>query len=182
MKAKKKPGPPVGFPSELEIVVRRWPYLPDYVQRSLVEMVSHYGPPPVAQRFPTPEGSDWPDVQIVLLDDSTARVTVGAVQHQYTFSALGLAGRRYPSRPRAEWRMLQTYAENPEPDAYYKLPYRESLKVEISKFRRWLQGFFGLPGDPLKPFKPALWLPRFKISTAYNVNLQDDSSENDADA
>jgi hypothetical protein len=59
--------------------------------------------------------------------------------------------------------MLRTYAENPEPDAYYKLPYRRSLKVEISKFRRWLQAFFGIPGDPLRPFQSDKWLPRFKI-------------------
>jgi len=43
------------------------------------------------------------------------------------------------------------------------LPNRDGLKVDISKFRRWLQGFFGIPGDLLKPFKSARWLPRFKI-------------------
>jgi hypothetical protein len=63
--------------------------------------------------------------------------------------------------------MLRKYAENPEPDAYYKLPDRDGLKVDISKFRRWLQGFFGIPGDPLRPFKPARWLPRFKIRADY---------------
>jgi hypothetical protein len=63
--------------------------------------------------------------------------------------------------------MLQTYAENPEPDAYYRLPSRDYLKVEISKFRRWLQTFFGIPGDPLKPFKTGLWLPKFKVRAEY---------------
>ena len=153
--------------SELECIIRRWPHLPEHVRRTLVELVSHYGPPSVSGRFPTPPGADWKHVEIVLLTPHEAHITVGSVAQRYTFAAVGLADRRTRKRPRAEWRMLQTYAENPEPDAYHKLPYRENLKVEISKFRRWLKTFFAIPGDPLKPFEPDLWLPRFKVRAEY---------------
>jgi hypothetical protein len=88
----------------------------------------------------------------VLLSPHEAEIKVHDVIQRYGFAAIGLADGRNSERPRAEWRMLVTYAENPEPDAYYKLPDRDGLKVDISKFRRWLQGFFGIPGDPLKPF------------------------------
>jgi hypothetical protein len=163
----KKPGPAPEWSDELESVMRRWPYLPDHLRRSLVEIVSHYGPPAVTARFPTPPGSDWPDVEIVMLAEEEARITVGSVTQAYSFAAVGLADRRNPKRPRAEWRMLRTYAENPEPDAYYRLPTRDYLKVDISKFRRWLQGFFGIPGDPLQTFHHGRWRPRFKIKTDY---------------
>lgn len=156
-----------GPDSDLEIFLRRWPHLPEHVRKTLIELVLHYGPPTEAVCFPTPIGADWPDVEIILLSPKQAKITVGSMVKQYTFSGIGLADKRRPDRPRTEWRMLRTYAENPEPDAYYRLPYREGLKVDISKFRRWLQGFFGIPGDPLKPFKSALWLPRFKVRADY---------------
>jgi hypothetical protein len=156
-----------GLDGDLETVMRRWPHLPEHIRKALVELVSHYGPPPVNGRFPTPPGADWRHVQIVLLSPTEAHISVGSVAQRYTFTALGLADRRTRKRPRGEWRMLQTYAENPEPDAYYKLPSRDYLKVEISKFRRWLQTFFGIPGDPLKPFKTGLWLPKFKVRAEY---------------
>jgi hypothetical protein len=109
----------------------------------------------------------WADVEIVLLSPEEAKFRVATVSHRYTYRTLGLVSRRPANKPSAEWRMLQTYAENPEPDAYYKLPFRGSLKVETSKFRRWLQRFFGLPGDPLQPFETKKWLPRFKIRADY---------------
>jgi hypothetical protein len=163
----KKPGPPPEWNERLEIIIRHWPHLPDYVQRAMTEQAQHYGPARVAARFPTPAGATWKDVEIVLQSPSEAQITVGNVTRSYTFSALGLADGRSPKRPRIEWRMLRTYAENPESDAYYKLPYRDSLKVEISMFRRWLKAFFGLPGDPLRPFEPSRWLPRFKVRAEY---------------
>jgi len=118
-------------------------------------------------RFPTPAGAAWNEVEIVVLSQREAEIKVRDVVQHYSFASIGLASSRNSKRPRAEWRMLVTYAENPEPDAYFKLPKRDNLKVDISKFRRWLQGFFGIPGDPLRPFKPARWLPRFKIRADY---------------
>ena len=162
-----KPGPKPEWDNEIEAVLRHWPYLPDYVRRTFVEISSHYGPPAVTTRFPTPPGITWGDIEIVLLSPEEAKIIAGDVTQCYTFAALGLADLRRPDCPRTEWRMLQTYAENPEPDAYFKLPKRNSLKLEISKFRRWLQCFFGLADDPLRPFKPALWLPRFKVRADY---------------
>ena len=162
-----KPGPKPEWDRQIETVLRHWPYLPDYVKRTLVELTSHYGPAPAEVRFPTPAGAAWNEVEIVVLSQREAEIKVRDVVQHYSFASIGLASSRNSKRPRAEWRMLVTYAENPEPDAYFKLPKRDNLKVDISKFRRWLQGFFGIPGDPLRPFKPARWLPRFKIRADY---------------
>ena len=151
--------------NELEAIIRRWPYLPEHVRRTLGELVQNYGPKTSAIRFPTPPGADWSDVEL-MLDGSDVRITVGTVSQTYTYAGLGLSDKRNPKRPRVEWRMLCTYAENTEPDAYYRLPKRDNLKIDIFRFRRWLQQFFGIPGDPLKPFSSARWLPRFKIGLA----------------
>jgi len=152
---------------DFETMARHWPYVPDHAKRTMIDLVSSYGPAVDGKRFPTPPGINWADIEILLLTPQEAKFTAGSVSQSYTFAAVGLADKRNTKRPRAEWRMLRTYAENPEPDAYYKLPYRENLKVDISNFRQWLKGFFGLPGDPLKPFKTGLWLPRFKIRADY---------------
>jgi len=134
---------------------------------SLVEIVTNYGPKTTGPRFPAPTRAKWSDVEILLIDRDKVKVTVAGVSKKYTFKALGLEDKRRPGYPRSEWRMLTRYAENPQPDAYHKLPKRKSLKVEISLFRRWLQAFFGIPGDPLKPFRSDLWLPKFKIGVDY---------------
>jgi hypothetical protein len=151
----------------LEIVCRYWPHLPEYVRQTMVELVQHYGPPPAKGKFPTPPGATWRHVEIVLLSPEVAQISVGSVTQRYTFAAMGLADRRSGKGTRSEGRMLHTYAEHPEPDAYRKLPYRKNLKIEISKFRRWLQTFFGIGGDPLQPWESGHWLPRFKIRAEY---------------
>lgn len=174
-KRNQKLGPRPEFQDDAEEVLRRWPHLPDYVRKTVLELISHYGPAAVSARFPTPRGAEWSEVNIVLLSPDTARITVRDVSEQYTFAGVGLANVRAPKKPRAEWRMLRTYAENPEPDAYFRLPYRENLKMEISKFRRWLQAFFGIPGDPLRPFKSAHWLPRFNIAVEYGEHEYQDT-------
>ena len=152
---------------ELESILRRWPYVPEHVRKLVAEAVSHYGPPRAEKCFPTPAGAAWADVEIVLLSPDEAEIKVGTVCKRYTFAAAGLADKRNPKRPRREWAKLRTYAENPQPGAYYDLPKRTHLKADISLFRLWLQRFFGIPGDPLKPFKTGLWLPRFKIRVDY---------------
>jgi hypothetical protein len=152
----------------IELILRGWPHLPEHVRKTLLEIVSHYESPAALERFPTPAGAAWTDVEIVLISPDEAEIRVGSVCQRYTFAAAGLADKRNPKRPRREWRKLRTYAENTEdPDAYYKLPKRASLKADISLFRLWLQRFFGIAGDPLKPFKTGLWRPRFKIRVDY---------------
>lgn len=162
-----KPGPAAAWDEDIEIILRHWPHVPGYVRRTMVEMVSQYKPEAVAERFPTPAGAKWEDVEIVLLSPEEVKISVGCVTQNFSVASIGLADIRNAKKPRAEWRMLRTYAENPEPDAYYKLPARRSLKTEISRFRNWLKGFFGIAGDPLKPFKQARWLPKFKIRADY---------------
>lgn len=148
---------------DVGIVVRNWVYVPSRLQQAMIRVAEAYAPVEVEDRFPTPSRATWEDVDIVLLAPKTVRISVRRVTRTYSFAQIGLADRRRPTLPRLEWRMLRTYAENPEPDAYYRLPKRRNLKVEISMFRRWLKKFFGIAGDPLKPFKPMLWLPRFQI-------------------
>jgi hypothetical protein len=161
MKRKKQPEEAV----EIERLICRWPYLPPHVRKTVLELAEHYGPPAIQERFPTPAGMDWSGIEITLLSPDTARIKAGDVEHTYTFQALGLADCRRPHVPRGEWRTLKTYAENPDPEAYRRLPYKQNLKVEISRFRAWLKRFFGLPGDPLTSFADGRWRPRFRICT-----------------
>lgn len=154
---------------QMETIARGWQFLPEHLQVSIVEIIGKYQPEVTKAQFPTPPRSTWSDVEILLTGRNQVRITVGAVSKKYTFQALGLEDKRRPGVARQEWHMLRTYAENPEPDAYYRLPKRAHLKVEISRFRAFLKKFFGIPGDPLKPFKSALWLPRFKIGVGFTA-------------
>jgi hypothetical protein len=160
-----KPKDEAPWGRDLQTIQEHWPFLPQHLRESILEVVQHYrGDKPC---FPTPVGATWESVEILLVDRDRVKVTVGSVSRRYTFESLGLADRRRKNHPRAEWRMLKTYAENPQPDAYYKLPKRKNLK--ISQFRRWLKAFFGIPGDPLRPFRTGLWLPKFRINVDYSA-------------
>jgi hypothetical protein len=108
-----KPGPKPAWDNQLETVLRHWPYLPKHVKRTFAECSSHYGPEPLKIKFPTPSGATWGDVEIVLLSPHEAEIKVHEVIQRYGFAAIGLADGRNSERPRAEWRMLVTYAENP---------------------------------------------------------------------
>lgn len=155
----------LGGDEELAVVVKYWRVLPRRVRAAVLDVVRAFATVEMDVRFRTPRGAGWKDVEIVLLapERDRVRITVKGRTGTFTYAQVGLADRRRPTVPRAEWRMLRTYAENPDPDAYYRLPKRPTLKMEISRFRAWLKRFFGIAGDPLLPFKPARWLPRFRI-------------------
>lgn len=151
----------------LKAIIRHWPHIPEYARLAMRDSACNYGPKRRENCFPTPKGADWPDVEIVLIKKNEARITIGAITRTYTFEQMGLANERHSDRAKNEGMMLRTYAEHPETGSYSKLPYRKNLKNHISKFRTWLQGFFGIPGDPLHPFEIAQWEPRFKIRAKY---------------
>jgi len=150
---------------DLAVVVRYWGVLPRRVRAAVMDVVRAFATIETDVCFRTPKGAAWKDVEIVLLapERDRVRISVKGRTGTFTYAQIGLADRRRPTVPRAEWRMLRTYAENPEPDAYDRLPRRPTLKMEISRFRAWLKEFFGIAGDPLLPFKPMRWLPRFRI-------------------
>jgi hypothetical protein len=151
----------------LEIILRHWPHMPEYARIAMSDSAKSYGPSSKNNGFPTPKDCEWTDVEIVLIDEKTACITIWEITRTYTFEELGLISERRPYGLKNEGKMLKTYAENTDPEAYSRLPYRPNLKVHISKFRTWLQGFFGIPGDPLHSFESKQWMPRFKIRADY---------------
>jgi len=148
--------------------VRFWPNLPEHARRTMVDLARSYAPASAGGLFPTPAGADWADVTIVLLTPHDAQITVGDVTRVFSFEQMGLLNSRRSRSVKNEGKMLRVYAENPETGSYFRLPFRKNLKLYISIFRKWLQGFFGIPGDPLKTFKSAQWSPRFNISAKYH--------------
>lgn len=153
---------------DLKAVVRCWPDLPEHARRTMVDLARSYWAASAGSVFPTPAGAGWADVTIVLLTPNDAQITVGAITRVFSFEQMGLLNARRSRSVKSEGKMLRVYAENPEAGSYFRLPFRKNLKIYIAAFRKWLQEFFGIPGDPLKPFESAQWLPRFKISAKYH--------------
>jgi len=152
---------------DLNTVVRHWPDLPEHARRAIVDLARSYRAASAGSGFPTPAGASWADVTIVFLTPNDAQITVGKVTQVFSFEQMGLLNSRRSRSVKNEGKMLRVYAENPETGSYFRLPFRKNLKIYIATFRKWLQEFFGLPGDPLKPFESAQWSPRFTISAKY---------------
>lgn len=150
-----------------EVLVRHWPYIPAHARKTMLDLARSYGPARGEKAFPTPVGADWPDVAIVLVNENEARISVGEITRTVSFAEMGLQEERGARTTKNVGKMLRTYAENPEPGSYFRLPFRKNLKMHIARFRVWLQGYFGIAGDPLESFESAQWLPRFKIRAEY---------------
>lgn len=116
------------------------------------------------RRFPTPPGTTWERVSIVITaDDDAAQVSAGGVTEPVTPAEMGMAHPRNPSRFLESWKLLVRLATHGpiRPDS------RDfSLKTpkRVERLRKALQAFFGIPDDPFQPYRRAGgYAPRFDL-------------------
>lgn len=116
------------------------------------------------RRFPTPPGTTWEQVSIVITADAdAAQVSAGGVTEPVTPAEMGMAHPRNPARFLESWKLLvrlATYGPiRPDsPDLSTKTPKR------VERLRDALQAFFGIPDDPFQPYRQVGgYAPRFSL-------------------
>jgi hypothetical protein len=116
------------------------------------------------RRFPTPPGTTWDRVSIVITaDEDAAQVSAGGVTEPVTPAEMGMAHPRNPSRFLESWKLLVRLAAygpiRPDSrDFSLKTPKR------VERLRDDLQAFFGIPDDPFHPYRQAGgYTPRFNL-------------------
>ncbi len=116
------------------------------------------------RRFPTPPGTTWERVSILITaDEDAAQVSAGGVTEPVTPAEMGMAHPRNPNRFLESWKLLvrlATYGPiGPDSrDFSLKTPKR------VERLRDALQAFFGIPDDPFQPYRQAGgYAPRFSL-------------------
>jgi len=116
------------------------------------------------RRFPTPPGTPWEQVSMVITaDGDAAQVSAGGVTEPVTPAEMGMAHRRNPNRFLESWKLLVRLATDgpirpDSSDFSLKTPKR------VQRLRDDLQAFFGIPDDPFQPYRQAGgYAPRFSL-------------------
>ncbi len=105
------------------------------------------------RKFPTPPGSTWERVSIVITaDGDEAVVTAGSVTQPASPAQMGMAYARNPHRLTEQWHLLVLLADR---GALVADGQEFSLLVpkRIERLRKDLQAFFGIEDDPFKPYR-----------------------------
>ncbi len=117
------------------------------------------------QRFPTPPGTTWEQVSIVITaDGDEAVVTAGSVTEPASPARMGLAYARNPAKFTKEWGVLLLLAKHgrvgPE-DSEARL----IAPKQVQRLKEKLRRFFGITEDPFEPYRQARgYEPRFALS------------------
>jgi hypothetical protein len=116
------------------------------------------------RRFPTPPGTSWEQVAILItVDGDAAQVSAGGITEPVTPAEIGMAHPRNPGRFLESWKLLVRLAT----DGPIRTNSRDfSLKTpkRIERLRDILQTFFGIPDDPFQPYRRAGgYAPRFSL-------------------
>ncbi len=121
-------------------------------------------PSPRGSRFPTPVGTPWEQVKIVILKDGDeAVVTAGGVTESVKPAQMGLAYTSNPSKLTKLWCLLIKLSRHGRIDFRNKLASRETTK-QIERLSTKLQAYFGIEDAPFKPYHVAKgYEPRFQI-------------------
>ncbi len=118
-----------------------------------------------SERFPTPPGSSWSDVQMRFIDGHTVRITVGEVVRHMTYHDMGLEVKR-SKKPDVQFELLRVFAE-----AGGELDWKTHGADRANQKRRErlaaaLQDLFRIEGDPFE-YDASLkgWRTRFSVES-----------------
>jgi len=118
-----------------------------------------------AARFPTPPGTTWERVKIVIAaDGDAAQVTAGNITEPMTPDRMGLSHKRDPYRFTEQWHLLAQLAK------VHRIirgsrHWSKDVPKRLQRLRRDLQSFFGIEGVPFHPSRLiGGYEPRFHLS------------------
>jgi len=117
------------------------------------------------RRFPTPPGTTWEQVSILILAEGDgAQISAGGIAEPVTPAEMGMAYARNPARYTKDWNLLLMLAKcgRVEPrDAEARV----ITSKQVERLRKKLQRFFGIEGDPFKPYRQVRgYEPRFSLT------------------
>ncbi len=119
------------------------------------------------RRFPTPPGTTWEQVSVVILaGGEEAQVTAGGVEAETaTMADMNLALARNHTKPTKLWALLVVMALEGGLYATDRKHFDPQTPKRVERLRDRLQEFFGIGDDPFKPYHQVDgYEPRFALS------------------
>jgi len=117
------------------------------------------------QRFPTPPGTTWAEVDIRLRDGESASVRVRGENRRVTYVEMGMADGR-TARPDKQWALLETYAAERGALTWGRsADVRHRNKKRTERLAAALRSYFGIDGDPIEYVEATKgWRTTFALS------------------
>ncbi len=115
-------------------------------------------------RFNTPPGTTWEQVKIVIMpDEDAAQVSAGGVTEPVVPDQMGLSHARNPSKFSKLWSLLVHLSKVERIDSRSNY-FDRTIPKSVERLRKKLREFFGIDGDPFKPYRQVKgYEPRFII-------------------
>lgn len=99
-------------------------------------------------RFPTPPGSNWPDVKIKFHDNQTVTVTCKGVQRKLGYDHMGFTDKRN-GKPNTLWSLLVLCAAEGRTLTWQTEGASEERRKQVQRLNEALHDFFLIKGAPL---------------------------------
>lgn len=115
--------------------------------------------------FPTPEGTQWKDVNIELVSNDSIRVKVGNIIKRFSGFNIGFTDERKGDLLDHQWELLMLFAEKNGEISTKTIGYKPNLQKPIQTLNRRLRILFGIMSNPIKRYSSKSgWTTKFKIS------------------
>jgi len=107
----------------------------------------------VIQKFPTPPGTPWERVAIVITaDGDAAQVTAGSVTEPVTPDRMGMTYKRNPRKFTVDWTTLLKLAKHGRITSEDREA-RSITPKQVERLKLKLRDFFGIDEDPFKSYR-----------------------------
>lgn len=115
-------------------------------------------------RFPLPEGTDWPQIMISTVTNSSIVVRANGVTKRYTAFDIGFTDNRKKDLLNSQWDLLVQFAENSGQIQAATSGFKRGLQKHVQALNRTLRTFFDLPSNPINRYSPQEgWTTKFQI-------------------
>lgn len=123
--------------------------------------------------FPTPEGTNWEDVHIHLIETGKVRIKIKEMSRTMTYEQMGFANLKN-MKPIIPWFIFQIFIKDESIDWFSTLPLKDksSLKQIIKRLNRILKDFFCIENNPIN-YVRRLKSYKADFSMTYDKRLED---------
>ncbi len=115
-------------------------------------------------RFPSPDGTDWPEIVISILSKDSLAIHTNGMTKRYSAFNIGFTDHRKKDMLNKQWDLLYQFAENHGQISVDSTEYKKGLQKHVQALNKTLKAFCGLSTNPINAYtKKDGWTIKFQI-------------------
>ena len=114
--------------------------------------------------FPTPDGTQWEDIEIEIIADDLARIMVKGKTYRYTGVDMGFRDGRRTDFLNKQWDLLLVFAQGKGVLSWESLGAKARMYKKVYLLKKTLQAFFRINDSPIATYKRGIgYVTRFSV-------------------